>query len=170
MRKFESIYEMAYFQMGPMGDVVQKVAGSDGTHDEGIKADSLKGQEGRAMQEWNGDSYSFMHDCEPAFAAQQPQATGSEIAAEEHAALMEQRNSDLHHVFLEFARFGTRESAVTMDIFRFMKLCRECGLLSRPSDASRIDLVFYKVRLPAASLPRRVVLREGHAQQAVSAG
>jgi hypothetical protein len=62
-----------------------------------------------------------------------------------------QRNSALRSVFLEFARFGTRTNGKTMDIFRFMKLCRECCLLAKPSDASSIDLVFYKVRAALTS-------------------
>ena len=63
-----------------------------------------------------------------------------------------ERHAALHAVFLEFAQFGTRASVKTMDIFRFMKLCRECALLSKPSDASSVDLIFYKVRSEVAKL------------------
>lgn len=55
-------------------------------------------------------------------------------------------NSELRKVFLEFARFGTRSHTKHMDIYRFMKMCRECGLLLRQQDVSSIDLIFYKVR------------------------
>lgn len=54
-------------------------------------------------------------------------------------------NSELRKVFLEFARFGTRSQTKHMDIYRFMKMCRECGLLLRQQDVSSIDLIFYKV-------------------------
>lgn len=52
----------------------------------------------------------------------------------------------LKDVYLEFARFGSREPLVTMDSFRFMKLCRECGLLCEELTPTDIDLVFCKVR------------------------
>jgi hypothetical protein len=55
-------------------------------------------------------------------------------------------NRQLRRIFLEFARFGTRSQTKTMDIFRFMKLCRECSLLTDPRHVSSIDLIFYKVR------------------------
>ena len=73
-------------------------------------------------------------------------STGEFSAADTQAQpSAKQRQNDLHNVFLEFAQFGTRANAKSMDIFRFMKLCRECQLLPKPSDASSIDLVFYKV-------------------------
>ena len=66
--------------------------------------------------------------------------------AQERRQLRRERNAALRAVFLEFARFGTRTDSTQMDVFRFMKLCRECCLLTSPTDASSIDLVFYKVR------------------------
>lgn len=58
-------------------------------------------------------------------------------------------HAQLRDKFLAYARFGTRRpNARTLDVFRFMKLCRECALLGRPSELGAIDLVFYKVRPP----------------------
>jgi p25-alpha len=71
-----------------------------------------------------------------------PSATQPQMQPKSEQA---QRSAALHSLFLEFAQFGTRSTVKSMDIFRFMKLCRECSLLSKPSDASSIDLVFYKV-------------------------
>eukprot|EP00892_Ulva_mutabilis_P012039 jgi/Ulvmu1/9207/UM005_0307.1 len=64
------------------------------------------------------------------------------MATSEEAA----NNSELRKVFLEFARFGTRSQTKHMDIYRFMKMCRECGLLLRQQDVSSIDLIFYKYK------------------------
>lgn len=52
----------------------------------------------------------------------------------------------LKRVFLEFAQFGTRNAAKSMDVYRFTKLCRECDLLPQPQDTPSINLIFYKVR------------------------
>jgi p25-alpha len=53
--------------------------------------------------------------------------------------------NQVRRVFLEFARFGTRSETKCMDVYRFMKLCRECELLTRPEDAASVDLIFYQV-------------------------
>lgn len=49
-------------------------------------------------------------------------------------------------VFLEFARFGNRSDSKHLDSFRFMKLCRECCLVSGLGDTQCVDLIFYQVR------------------------
>ena len=53
----------------------------------------------------------------------------------------------MKRVFIEFAQFGTRSEAKTMDVYRFTKLCRECDLLAQPQDTPSIHLIFYKVRI-----------------------
>lgn len=51
-------------------------------------------------------------------------------------------------VFLEYARFGTRDKkARTLDVYRFMKLIRECSLMTSPDSAAAVDLIFCKVRV-----------------------
>jgi len=48
-------------------------------------------------------------------------------------------------VYLEFARFGTREAKVTLDSRGWMKLCRECALLGDDLTPTDCDLIFCKV-------------------------
>lgn len=65
---------------------------------------------------------------------------------EEHASKQEDIDRAVRKVFLEYARFGTRDKkAKTLDVYRFMKLIRECSLMSSPDNAAAVDLIFCKV-------------------------
>lgn len=71
-----------------------------------------------------------------------PESQGSQIDETQQADI----EVAVHKVFLEYARFGTRaKTAKTLDVYRFMKLIRECSLMASPEHAAAVDLIFCKV-------------------------
>lgn len=60
-------------------------------------------------------------------------------------------------VFLEYARFGTRDKkAKSLDVYRFMKLIRECSLMTSQDSAAAVDLIFCKVARSLSLLHDRI--------------
>eukprot|EP00892_Ulva_mutabilis_P008527 jgi/Ulvmu1/6046/UM027_0023.1 len=68
------------------------------------------------------------------------QSPGSELCVKD-----EDTEKAVRKVFLEYARFGTRDKkAKTLDVYRFMKLIRECSLMTSADRAAAVDLIFCK--------------------------
>ena len=109
-----------------------------------------KGQKGTVSSKDATNLYAMMSPPQSKSAPDSNESPETLMATSEEAAT----NCELRKVFIEFARFGTRSQTKHMDIFRFMKMCRECGLLLRQQDVSSIDLIFYKVCLPGPPLWR----------------
>eukprot|EP00775_Hariotina_reticulata_P004265 gene4265-4517_t len=62
-----------------------------------------------------------------------------------------QAEDELKGVFVMFASFGSRELMEEMDGAHFQKLCRDCGLLSRPAiNTTVVDITFTKVKTKGA--------------------